>query len=362
MSELFDLPHLITDVIADVQPTADDKGVHVAAHNMAAMPQWVEGDEAALRRMLLNTLDLVVGAATDGNVIMRLDSHSSGPDRWICVVAWRGDGDQAIVEVKSAFIVTLRSGESAESTGPFRILVVDDSAQHRAIVAAYLSPTAHAVREAESGEDAIDRVRAETFDVILMDVQMPGIGGIEAIRQIREYEFDRPRPRAYIVALSTMGTDADATEAEFAGADECLPKPLGRDGLFRALAAVQPVEQRGFSSDVTVGLKPDGSTEVEQRGFSPANDDVFTLEGLQPPQVLALARHRVGTILRGAPETHVERLRTFGTQLKTSAADAGLRDIAHLAAALEETSATGDLLATQMSARTLQAWLLRTRA
>ena len=115
MSDVFDLPHLIADVVADVQPAADDRGVHVAAHSLAAMPQWVEGDEPALRRMLLNTLDLVVGAATDGTVILRLDPHESSRDRWICEVGWRGggqSGDCSFEEVKSAFIITLRPVDS----------------------------------------------------------------------------------------------------------------------------------------------------------------------------------------------------------------------------------------------------------
>ncbi len=355
MSEPFDLPHLLTDVIADVQPTADDKGVHVAAHNMAAMPQWVEGDEPALRRMLLNTLDLVVGAATGGTVILRFDTHESGDDRWICVIGWRGHGDDAIVEVKSAFIVTLRQTGATDNAGPFRMLVVDDSAQHRAMVTAYLIPTAHAVTEAQSGENAVERVHAGTYDVVLMDVQMPGIGGLEAIRQIREYEFAHQRPRSYIVALSAMGTDADATEAAFAGADDCLPKPLGRDELFRALSdvRVEPFldqtlpEQPGFSPADTVGLKPDGSEEVPD------------YQSLTAPQLLAVARHQVGAILMGAPDTQVERLRVLGQQLKTAAGGVELGDIAQLAAALETTSAAGVLPEAQTAARTLQAWMLR---
>ena len=347
MSEPFDLPHLITDVVADVQPTADDKGVHVAAHNLAAMPQWVEGDEPALRRMLLNTLDLVVGAATDGTVILRLDSHDSGRDRWICVVAWRGGGDQAILEVKSAFIVTLRTADSTDNAGPFRILVVDDSAQHRAMVAAYLTPTAHVVTEAESGEEAIKRVGAAAFDVILMDIQMPGMGGLEAIGVIRAFESTLQQPPAYIVALSAMGRSDDASESALAGADDCLPKPLGRDALFRALAAVPAAEiseQRDLLSE------------------QPGSVDFFSGEALLPSQLLAVARHQLGAILKTPPGTQVERLRMLGQNLKTAAAAAGLSDIAQLAANVEAAGSTGSLTDAQTAARTLQAWVLRAKA
>lgn len=349
MSAPFDLPHLITDVIADVQPTADDKGVHVAAHHVAAMPQWVDGDEPALRRMLLNTLDLVVGAATHGTVILRLEPHEPHRDRWMCVVGWRGTGDDAIDEVKSAFMVTLRQADSSDNAGPFRILVVDDSAQHRAMVAALLAPTAHVVTEADSGEDAVKRVGADVFDVILMDLQMPGMGGIEAIGVIRAYESTLQQPPAYVIALSAMGANDDEAESTLAGADACLPKPLGRDELFRALAAVpmplaQPEPSEGPGSD---------------------EDDyahLYSGEVLSPAQLLAMSRHQLRGILQGAPGTQVERLRMLGQTLKTTAAHADLSDIAHLATALEETCATGSLSDAQTAARILQAWLIKTKA
>lgn len=340
MNEPFDLPHLISDVIADVQAAADDKGVYVAAHNLAAMPQWVEADEAALRRMLLNTLDLVVGAAPEGDVTVRLDPQPETPDLWTCVVAWRGGNTGPIHEVNTSFIVALRPATGADAAGPYRILVVDDSAQHRSIVTAYLAPTAHQVTEADTGEEALARVRAGAFDVVLMDVQMPGIGGIEAIREIRELELAQRRPRAYIVALSSMGARDDATDAEFAGADECLPKPLGRDTLFRMLSTVPaPV--------------PVMETTPEPLGMS---------EGLAAAPLLEIAAHQLRTILLATPATQVERLRMFGHQLSASAAAAQLSDIAHLASALEEAAATGSLSEAQTKARTLQAWVLRSRS
>lgn len=350
MSEPFDLPHLIADVIADVQPAADDKGVHVAAHQVAAMPQWVEGDEPAFRRMLLNTLDLVVGTATHGTVSLRLEPHESSRDRWICVVGWRGDGDDAIAEVKSAFIVALRASDSTDNAGPFRILVVDDSAQHRSMVAALLASTAHTVTEAQSGEDAIKRVGAGTFDVILMDVQMPGMGGIEAIGVIRAYESTLQQPPAHVIALSTMGASDDEAEATLAGANECLRKPLSRDELFRALAAV-PVAPAPLSVE-PVALEQLGSAEDDFAELYPA-------DSLNAAQLLTVVRHQLRSILLATPGTQVERLRMLGQRLKTMAADAGLTDIAHLAAALEETSAAGSLTDTQTAARTLQAWILR---
>jgi CheY-like chemotaxis protein len=338
MTEPVDLPHLIIEVIAEVQPAADAKGVHVAATNLAAMPQWVETDEAALRRMLLNTLDLVVGAATDGTVILRLDEHDADRDRWICVVAWRGDEDAVIEEVKSAFVVTLPRGPGSESDRALAVLVVDDSAQHRSVVAAYLSRSRHSVTECEGGAEAVERVRAHTFDVVLMDLQMPGMHGLDAIKAIREFETTHGRPPVHIVALTAMGASDDVSEAEGAGANDCLAKPLSRSALFKTLAAMPP------------------RAEAESTGETAPSPE------LSPSQLLALARHQLGVTLAAEPGTQIEGLGLIGRHLKSTAADAGLVDIAHLAAALENAGSGGSLKDTQTAARTLQAWIIRAQS
>lgn len=322
--EPFDLPHLVADVLADVQAAAHDRGLRIAAARLSALPQWVEGDEASLRRMLLNTLDLVVGAATGGTVLMRLDPHPSQADRWTCVVAWRADADSAVEEVKSAFVVTLRPAEVGNDGGPLRILVVDDSAQHRSMITAYLTTSAHVVTEADSGEAALDQIRTNPFDVILMDVQMPGMDGVQAIRLMRSHESLHAHTPSFIVALTTMGADADAANAAAAGADICMTKPVGRGALVRVLADV------------------------------PRRVDLG--------QLLTHTRHELGAILQSTPDTQVERLRTLGRTLATSAATAGLREIAQLASALDHATATGSLHQSQSAARTLQAWVLRTQA
>jgi CheY-like chemotaxis protein len=343
MTEPVDLPHLIIEVIAEVQPAADAKGVHVAATNLAAMPRWVEADEAALRRILLNTLDLVVGAATDGTVVLRLDEHDADRDRWICVIAWRGDDDAVIEEVKSAFVMTLPRVPGSDADRPLDVLVVDDSAQHRSMVAAYLDKSPHTVVECEGGAEAVAQVQSHTFDVVLMDLQMPGMNGLDAIQAIRAFETTHDRPPVYIVALTAMGASDDVSEAEGAGANDCLAKPVSRSALIKTLAAMPQV------------ATPEPVAEPEPIIETTPRSD------LSSSQLLALARHQVGAILATAPGTQVERLRLLGHHLKSTAADAGLADIAHLATALEDAGTGGSLKDTQTAARTLQAWITMTQ-
>ncbi len=338
MTDAFDLPQLITDVIAEVQSTAESKGVFVEATQLASMPRWVVADEAQLRRMLLNGLDLAIGAATDGVVILRLERQDPDRDRWTCVIDWQGDDAGSVDSMRITFGVELLPGPSADADRPLRVLVVDDSAQHRTIVAAYLAGTPHEVTAASAGAEAIERLQANPFDVILMDVQMPEMDGFTAIRAVRELEAAQQQVPAFIIALTAMGASDDVEEAEAAGADECLAKPLSRAAIFKALSAVP---------------EPTQPTQPTQPTPTPPAPD------LPPSQLLAIARHQVTTILMAGAGTQVERLRILGNTLKTTASDAGLGDIAHLAGALEQAAERGELKETQIAARTLLAWMAK---
>lgn len=327
MSDTLDLPELLTEVIAEVQAEAEDRGVHVTASHVATMPRWVEADEAGLRRILHNALDFVVGAATGGTVTVHLDPQDTDHNRWTCVVEWQ--------DVRCAFGLTLPLARDRAMERPLRILIVDDSAQQRAMVAGYLAGTPHVITEAAGGTEAINQVQVAARDVVLLDWQMPHMDGAATCRALREHEAGDGLRRTFIVALTGMGDDTgEATET---GADACLPKPVSRAALVDVLGRV-PV------------------AEVAQVA-PPA-----TWTGLPASQLLAVARHQLSMILAAAPGTQLERLRLFGHHLKGATTDALLTDIAFLAGALEDEAESGVLTRALTAARTLQAWMARAGA
>lgn len=324
MADTVDLPGLLTEVIAEVQAEAEDRGVHVTASHVATMPRWVEADEAGLRRLLHNALDFVVGAATEGTVTVHLDAQDSDHDRWTCVIDWQ--------DVRCSFGLTLPLARDRTVERPLRILIVDDSAQQRAMVAAYLTGTPHIVTEAQSGTAGVTQVQDAPVDVVLLDWQMPELDGAATCQAIRTHESDGGHPRTFIVALTGMGDDAGA--ATEAGVDASLPKPVSRAALFAVLGAV-----------------PDAADTP------PPPPALWA--GLPPPQLLAVARHQLSTILAATPGTQVERLRLFGHHLKATAAGAGLSDVSYLAGTLEDAAESGVPTRAQIAARTLQAWMAR---
>ncbi len=105
--------------------------------------------------------------------------------------------------------------------GGYRILVVDDERPTRLLMEKELPRAGYVVTMAESGEEALEKVRAQDFDVILLDLKMPGIGGMEALRRIR----DSGASGEVVILTGHPGVDS-AIEAMKLGAYDYLTKPF----------------------------------------------------------------------------------------------------------------------------------------
>ncbi len=124
------------------------------------------------------------------------------------------------------------------------ILVVDDEPQLRRAMKATLTDLGYSVMEARTGEEALQKLRVETPDLILLDLNMPGIGGLETCRAIRETS-ELP-----IIVLSVRNTERDKVQALDAGADDYVTKPFGiQELLARIRAAMRRVPSSGDSEE-----------------------------------------------------------------------------------------------------------------
>ena len=108
-----------------------------------------------------------------------------------------------------------------------RILVVDDEPQIRRIMRAVLVTKGYEVVEAESGEDALKVIRSERYDLMLLDINMPGISGIEVCREVRR-SSDIP------IVIMSAGEESRAKALD-AGANDYLKKPFGVSQIFACL-------------------------------------------------------------------------------------------------------------------------------
>ena len=143
------------------------------------------------------------------------------------------------------------------------ILVVDDEPQIRRVMRSTLSIHSYMIIEASNGEDAIESVRKHRPDLVLLDVNMPGIGGLEACREIRRAS-DAP-----IIMLTVRNAERDKVAALDAGADDYVVKPFGIEELLARIRAALRRYSPGdtippfASKDVTIDFE---SREVTVRG------------------------------------------------------------------------------------------------
>jgi two-component system KDP operon response regulator KdpE len=111
------------------------------------------------------------------------------------------------------------------------ILIVDDDPQIRRTLRATLVPQGYAVSDARSGEEALEKLRAEKADVVLLDLNMPGMGGLATCREIRRHSD------VAIIVLTVRDSETDKVQALDAGADDYVTKPFGTPELLARIRA-----------------------------------------------------------------------------------------------------------------------------
>ena len=117
-----------------------------------------------------------------------------------------------------------------------RLLVAEDNPMNRRVVELLLAQSGLHITFAENGKEAVEKFSAGRFDLVLMDLQMPIMGGLAATRAIRAWEKQTGRQATPIIAVSANATDEHVLEAKEAGADDHVAKPIVRETLFEAIA------------------------------------------------------------------------------------------------------------------------------
>ena len=169
------------------------------------------------------------------------------------------------------------------------ILVVDDEPQIRRVMRSTLSMHGYVISEATTGEDAIESVRKNHPDLVLLDVNMPGMGGIEACREIRR-SSDAP-----IIMLTVRNAERDKVAALDAGADDYVVKPFGIEEL---LARIRAALRRYSPGEVVPPfVSKDVTIDFESRQVMVRGRDIHLT-----PKEYEVLRHLVAN--QGKPLTH----------------------------------------------------------
>ncbi|MBY0507056.1 MAG: response regulator [Bryobacteraceae bacterium] len=286
----FSLQGALDGVVSIVAYAADQKQLDVGCEIAPEVPARVRGDEGRLRQVLLNLAGNAVKFTANGTVRLRVDLESqsdteivlrfsvidtgigiardkqglifeafrqadgsmtrqfggTGLGLAICVKLVELMGGKIWVDSEpgkgSRFSFTAGFAPARTSSSPampdkpdfapvvrlLRVLIAEDNRVNQRVAAKILESRGHAVLLANTGRQAVDLFQREPVDIVLMDLQMPEMDGIEATRAIRRMEAGGHTP---IVALTAHAMSTDRERCLSAGMDDYLSKPISPDRL-----------------------------------------------------------------------------------------------------------------------------------
>ena len=113
-----------------------------------------------------------------------------------------------------------------------KVLIVDDENSMVSVLQRHVSNAGYAVETATNGQDALEKIKIEIPDLVLLDLVMPGINGFETCRRIRSDEKTKKLP---VLIITALRSESDSAAAAACGANEVIVKPIDGENLAKRL-------------------------------------------------------------------------------------------------------------------------------
>jgi PAS domain S-box-containing protein len=429
----FDLQSLIQDVLTLYVPRVDAKGLKLRLERHDSLPVWVRGDPLRLRQILLNLLDNAVKFTHRGEILLRVQPSARESELEFTVRdSGIGMTPAQLAQVFQAFAqadgsVSRRYGgtglglticrqlaelmggsldvDSVEGAGSTftlrlplpataaprahayastpaiafaraRVLVAEDNPVNQKLIGYMLGNLGIECVVVSDGKTAFERLAAESYDLVLMDCQMPEWDGLTATRAIRAREASEGRGRTPIVALSANAMAGYAETCAQAGMDGYLAKPLREHELLEALARWLPAHTPGEGRRDTDPAAIDTAAPAPARvdDAQPAAPDLIDLAKLrricrgndaQIDEMLHLfvasSESLLAELAAAVEQRDAARTLRHAHQIKGAAAYLGIEAMAGLAAEVEEAARGGDWAACLTAQEDLEAAFIAVR-
>ncbi|MCG8442516.1 MAG: PAS domain-containing protein, partial [Caulobacterales bacterium] len=303
----FDIDDIVASVVSVVTQRADEKGVRLEVSPSDLPPRGYVGDPTRIRQILTNLVSNAIKFTDAGSVTVDVRARPISESDAISLsveVTDTGPGvDPAVakrlftpftqadasssrrhggaglglaiskqlcemmgggIELESApgggstfrFFIPVQSAAAqadgtADALGAPRVLVAEDNPTNRMVLEMILSSIDAEVTMAENGQEAVDAYAGGEFDIVLMDIQMPELSGVEATRRIRAFERDQRRAATPILAVTANVMEHQIAEYLTVGMNDCVAKPVKAGQLCRKifeLLAAENVQDQNIAT------------------------------------------------------------------------------------------------------------------
>lgn len=290
-TEVFDLVRVVHDVEALWRDKAEAKGLKLTLQLDGDQPYWVRGDSVRLCEVLNNLIANALKFTPEGRILLSVIHLPDERSLFVVTdtgIGFEGAGDRRIFEPYrqadtsisrkfggtglglsiSSKLVNMMGGRlnvasqpgagsqfwfelplprevspgqaqplpvAPHKHGALRVLITDDNFTNRTILGMLLSDDQYQLDYAENGSEAVELAAEIEFDIIIMDVQMPVMDGLEAIRRIRSTEQAKGSKPAAVLIFSAAHSAEDIKRGLEAGADGQITKPIVLDRLMEAI-------------------------------------------------------------------------------------------------------------------------------
>jgi PAS domain S-box-containing protein len=326
-----------------VQIEVIDTGIGIREEVLPRLFQpFSQGDESVSRKFGGTGLGLAISrqiAQMLGGELTATSTLGQGSTFTLTVATGNLDGIAMLQRPAETVIDVAQQASLAMPTTleDVRVLLAEDGYDNRELIEMVLRKVGAKVESVENGRLAVAKAEAESFDVILMDINMPEMDGLEATRLLRSTGYDRP-----ILALTANAMAGDGQMGREAGCNEHLTKPIDRARLIRTVAMFagrQTDEQQEVTSPVLDVPALDEESIVSQYIEDP--DIVRVLEGF-----VVRLESQIDAMHQAFANERFEELRRHAHKMKGAGGSYGYPSLTDAAKVLEDAAKAQDSVAT----------------
>ena len=304
--------YVAPDLILSIQ----DSGIGISADRIDAIfAPFTQADASMTRRF---------GGTGLGTTIARQLTELMGGQ--ISVVSTQGEGSCFTVRVPVQASRHVQNTVTAQQMElpPLKILIADDVPENIELLELLLRPRGHKVMTAGSGHEAVRLFEQHTFDVVLMDVQMPDVDGLQATRMLHQLASDTGRAVPVVIALTASVLSKDRDEARQAGMLGFATKPVDLPELEKEIARVLQLNLTGNSDSQIISTRSRDKDNSWELAVTRWGSEAALITAVQ-----AFLRRTAAEMAEHSAESG------FAHRIKGAAQNLGLPEIAEVAAIAE---------------------------